>query len=264
MVDYQTINNQPIKTIEDTKKLQSFQRLLEFSREHIAPFLQIPIAFDTVIIDEASKATPPELIVPLCFAKRCILIGDHKQLPPMLNEKDFKEVLLDFDAKHLADEIDKEFTETSQFERMILNPKVSPTIISSCNIQYRMHPDINEVIKQFYLEDGGLEPAEELLKFADTPDLNNIFSRYHGIYIPNFMDVNTHTIWVHVNSPEIREGTSFMNEQEADAIFYILQLLKNADGFHKFLNHWNKITDQFKKIQEQQIGIISFYGLKKD
>lgn len=42
--------------------------------------------FDVVIMDEASKATPLEMAVPLVLGKKIIIIGDHKQLPPMLDE----------------------------------------------------------------------------------------------------------------------------------------------------------------------------------
>lgn len=223
------------------------------------------VNFDTVIMDEASKATPPELVLPLCFAKRSIVIGDHRQLPPMLNEKDFREALQEAGAGHLADEIDREFTETSQFERMILNPKVSPTIISRCNIQYRMHPAINNVIKQFYLDEGGLEPAQELIENADDHNLNNIFSRHHGLYYPNFIDANTHTIWVNVKTPEMREekGTSITNEGEVKAIRMVIEMLKKAEGFEAFQEHWDLIKDDFKRKQEKEIGIISFYGAQK-
>ncbi len=41
--------------------------------------------FDVVIMDEASKATL-EMAVPLVLGKKIIIIGDHKQLPPMLDE----------------------------------------------------------------------------------------------------------------------------------------------------------------------------------
>jgi len=221
------------------------------------------ISFDTVIMDEASKATPPELVLPLCFAKRSIVIGDHRQLPPMLNEKDFREALQEAGAGHLADEIDREFTETSQFERMILNPKVSPTIISRCNIQYRMHPDINKVIKQFYLDEGGLEPAQELIENADDHNLNNIFSRHHGLFYQDFIDANTHTIWVNVKTPEMREGTSVTNEGEVKAIRMVIEMLKKAEGFEAFQKHWDFIKDDFKRKQEKEIGVISFYGAQK-
>ena len=114
------------------------------------------VKFDTVIMDEASKATPPELLLPLCYAQKSIIIGDHRQLPPMLNEKSFREALLDLkdtDATKLSEEIDREFVETSQFKRLILNPNVSPTIKSTFNLQYRMHQYINDVISQFYESD---------------------------------------------------------------------------------------------------------------
>lgn len=86
----------------------------------------------------------------------------------------------------MSEEIDKEFVETSQFERLIMNPKVSKTIVARLNIQYRMHPKINNVIKQFYTgeTDKGLNPAQELLDNADDTNLSNPFSkRHHGCTI---------------------------------------------------------------------------------
>lgn len=228
------------------------------------------ILFDTVIMDEASKATPPEMLLPLCFGKRSIVIGDHRQLPPMLNEKDFKEALEEAGATELAEEIDQEFLETSQFERMILNENISPTIFARCNIQYRMHPDINEVIKQFYSDDGGLEPADELKQGANEnyasgnsnkPD--NVFSRHHGLHLKNFVSPDVHTIWVNVEGVERREGTSVINEQEIETVQNVIKLLKRAEGFNEFLSHWNFIKDDFKRLQEQQIGVITFYGEQK-
>lgn len=228
------------------------------------------ISFDTVIMDEASKATPPEMLLPLCFGKRSIIIGDHRQLPPMLNEKDFKEALEEAGATELVAEIDQEFLETSQFERMILNENISPTIFARCNIQYRMHPDINEVIKQFYIDDGGLEAADELKQGAnenyssgDSQKPDNVFSRHHGLYLKDFISPDVHTIWVNVNGEEKREGTSLFNDQEIDAVQKIIELLKQAEGFNEFQSHWDYIKDDFKRLQEQQIGVITFYGEQK-
>jgi AAA domain len=42
--------------------------------------------FDVCIVDEASKATPTELLVPLSRARRWILVGDPKQLPPFVED----------------------------------------------------------------------------------------------------------------------------------------------------------------------------------
>ncbi len=44
--------------------------------------------FDVVFIDEAAQATEPSALIPLIKAKRAVLAGDHKQLPPtILSEK---------------------------------------------------------------------------------------------------------------------------------------------------------------------------------
>ena len=40
--------------------------------------------FDVVIIDEASQATIPSVLIPIAKARRFILAGDHKQLPPTI------------------------------------------------------------------------------------------------------------------------------------------------------------------------------------
>ena len=46
--------------------------------------------FDVVIIDEVSKATPPELLIPLMKARKAILVGDHRQLPPMYDLRNLR------------------------------------------------------------------------------------------------------------------------------------------------------------------------------
>jgi len=44
------------------------------------------IEFDLCIIDEASKATPTEMLVPMTRAKRWIVVGDPRQLPPFIED----------------------------------------------------------------------------------------------------------------------------------------------------------------------------------
>jgi hypothetical protein len=222
----------------------------------------VNINFDSVIMDEASKATPPELLLPLCFGKKSVIIGDHRQLPPMIHDKDFRETLEELDdekATQLAKEINRKFVETSQFERLILNPKVHKSIKATFNTQYRMHPKINDVIKQFYLEEGGLECGLDDAK-VDIKDLNEVQSRHHGLSYPNFLDHDTHTIWIDVNEPEQKEGTSRINNAEIEAVNKVFELLSKSNGFEAYQNHWKQIKDKDKSRQEQEIGLISFYG----
>jgi superfamily I DNA and/or RNA helicase len=285
--DYQTIFN-PNTTKETFKKVQKLQHLITKypnSRkiyqliEEIGLNLENPTAnhfeelksalssyqsiiFDTVIMDEASKATPPDLLLPLCFGKKSIVIGDHRQLPPLLNEKDFKETLLDLNntkAKELAEEIDREFVETSQFKRLILNPQVSHTIKSTFNVQYRMHPHINDVIKQFYLDDEGLVCGLDKEQ-VESSDLKNPQSRYHGFFHDGFINDKTHTIWVNVDEPEMIDGTSRTNDMEVEAVKRVLTYLKHSQGFEEYMQFWNGIKDEEKRKLEKEVGVISFYG----
>ncbi|MER7278775.1 AAA domain-containing protein [Dactylosporangium sp. NPDC000244] len=43
--------------------------------------------FDLAIVDEAGQISTPNLLVPLVRARRAMLVGDHRQLPPFLDEE---------------------------------------------------------------------------------------------------------------------------------------------------------------------------------
>lgn len=212
------------------------------------------INFDTVIMDEASKATPPELALPVLFGKKSIIVGDHRQLPPMIDGEEIKDLLFSIGEKALAKTLSHKEFETSQFERLFTN--IHESIKGTFDIQYRMHPAINEVISQFYksVSEKGLQcglPMEE--------SYHNSFekwdSRYHGLQYKNILTPETHTIWVNVTTPEIQEGTSRVNFGEIEAIDNILTVLNNSKGKNEF-DQW--LSN--KSLEEKQIGLISFYG----
>lgn len=224
------------------------------------------LKFSTIIQDESSKATPAELSLPLIYGKKNIIIGDHRQLPPMLDKEEFK-LSLDFllertenkDEKKKIQKL-KSFVinnfnemEISHFERLF--DKIDPSLKGIFNKQYRMHPDINEVIKQFYINDGGLECG--LINPTDLgvndSNMHNSASRYHGIEIDELISKNNHVIWIDTNSPELLDGTSRINYGEVDAIKDVLTKFRNSDSFQQYQSFW-------KNPDDQQIGIISFYG----
>lgn len=218
---------------------------------------KVKVNFDVVIMDEASKATPAEFALPLVFGKKSIVVGDHRQLPPMLDENDFVTTLEMIGQRQLARQFQNQDHNISHFEKLFLNPNISKTIKASFDTQYRMHPQINDVIKQFYVADGGLVCGLDPLQ-VDDPNLNNPVSRYHGFSLDGFVDPQTHVIWVNVDTPEVLEGTSRVNFGEIEACRNILHCLKNATGFDEFQNHWQ--NNPKAKPEETEIGLISFYG----
>ncbi len=208
--------------------------------------------FDVVIMDEASKATPPELVLPLTLGKKVIIIGDHKQLPPMLNEKEFGEALEAIGAQKLVEDWTRSDYKISQFEKLFKN--ASKNFVASLDTQFRMHGQIMNCISQFYedqeeLENGLICGIKDTMNIAD---LSNKASRWHGLNSPPFINNNTHAIWVNVETPEHRVGTSYQNEGEVKAIQTVLKALIKAEGFKDYF-------DSLKKEEDKEIGIITYY-----
>ncbi len=213
-----------------------------------------PIEFDVVIMDEASKATPPELILPLTFGKKVIILGDHKQLPPMLDEKEFDEALESVGLKNLLESWTRNDYKTSQFEKLFKNAPKS--IVASLDTQFRMHEQIMNCITQFYRDQD--EFANGLVcgikETMDIPDLKHKGSRWHGLINEPFINQKQHAIWVNVNNPEstIGTGTSYKNEGEIKAIKTVLNNLVKAEGFEEY-------QKSISKEEDKEIGIITFY-----
>lgn len=224
------------------------------------------IRFDVVIQDESSKATPAELSLPLIYGKKNIIIGDHRQLPPMISRESFTNSF-DYLIKREKDDTElqrikelksfviKNFNvlEISHFER--LYNQIDEKLKGVFNYQFRMHPAINEVIKQFYKDEGGLQcglvhPKD--LGINDPDFIHNGASRFHGI-TAGPIDPDVHVLWIDSSSPEMLDGTSRVNYGEVAIIHKLLRELNVSDSFHEYNNKWSNIEDK-------QIGLISFYG----
>jgi len=248
----------------------SFAKYTSFFHNYCEVFKQnkrkSKIEFTTVIQDESSKATPAELILPFVYGKRAIVIGDHRQLPPMLDKEEFEDTL-DYaqefaKSKEDKDEIAQLRTfveqhfdemEISHFERLYKD--IDPSLKGTFNLQYRMHPDINEVIEQFYQEDGGLDCGltHPMDLGVNDVDMSNPASRYHGIKVDGLIDPNTHVLFINTTSPEMLDGKSRVNYGEVETINRLLDKLGKSETFQEYLS-------KFSKEEDKQIGIISFYG----
>lgn len=104
----------------------------------------IEFNFDWVIVDEAGKATPPEILVPICLGRKVVLVGDHKQLPPVVDE-----ALLKLQDKERMN-ISKEDLELSLFE--YLERSLSDDCKNILDEQYRMNPVIGDLISNLFYE----------------------------------------------------------------------------------------------------------------
>lgn len=160
------------------------------------------VAYDLCIVDEASKATPTEILIPMVRSNRWIIVGDPKQLPPFF--EDFGEELLDTfdDGEVRATLLDRLLDEHTGL------PKANRAKLRN---QYRMIEPIGDLVSQCFY-DGDL----------DSP------VRTHGLKLDTafpkpVMWYSTHAL---PNRTERKEGQTFRNPSEVAAIRNLLQRLQ--------------------------------------
>ena len=211
--------------------------------------------FDVVIMDEASKATPLEMAVPMVLGKKIIIIGDHKQLPPMMDENSIDTALKKIGRNELAKKLEN--IKESQFKRLFeAAQKVRTKLVATLDTQYRMHEQIMQSINHFYKDDlvNGLQCG--IKETMNDPDFKNKGSRYHGLDFKNIFRPNIHAIWINVHSPEKKEGTSYTNSAELEAIKLVVEALQKSEGYSLYM-------DSQQKPEDKEIGLITFYSSQK-
>lgn len=208
--------------------------------------------FDVVIIDEVSKATPLEMLLPLMRGKKAILVGDHRQLPPIFNEADgltFEDEVEQNEAQENKQDSDTDLTEDNlhKFEKMVtaslfkeLFEKAPESLRERLNIQFRMHPDIMKMINYFY--EGQLT--------CGNPEAE----RPHGIEFKGLLSKKDHVLWIDTTDDEkgkrfsINDGQSNINVLEARMI------AKTLMDINRQLE-----TLGYGKDNKMKVGVVSFY-----
>lgn len=121
------------------------------------------IRYDWVIVDEAARSTPGELAIAIQSGRRVLLVGDHRQLPPL-----FTQPLVNRISSNLIWE-DSSVLVRSDFERAF-ESNYGHLVGATLRTQYRMAPPIGELVSScFYpvpLDPGRGEPK---LWFDELP-----------------------------------------------------------------------------------------------
>lgn len=159
------------------------------------------IVFDWVIIDEAGRATAPELLVPITLGKKIVLVGDHKQLPPILDKNIQKLDLQQANIK-LKD------LEKSLFEELMLN--INNNCVGRLEQQYRMHPAIGNLVSKVFYE-GMLESK------TTVAQRNHGIEKWDGkgvVWLTTSISPKRHEQIIKSNSHQ-----TYQNEFEVNIIF---------------------------------------------
>ncbi len=185
------------------------------------------VDFRLVVVDEAARAEPLDLLIPLVRARECkVVVGDHRQLPHLVDQELVGEVGT---TRGLSS---RELLESSLFERFYQRLARSGRAIT-LDEQYRMHPVIGEFAsRQFYPAAERFlspRPAEDFAHELTTPG-------YAGRVV-RWLDLP--------GGDEKRVGRSFCRASEADVVGHdLLQLMDDQPGL--------------------SFGVIAMYGAQVD
>ncbi|QUC20357.1 uncharacterized protein UV8b_04598 [Ustilaginoidea virens] len=144
--------------------------------------------FRNVLIDESTQSAEPECMIPLVLGcKQVVLVGDHKQLGPVIMNKKAAKAGLN----------------QSLFERLI-KLQLAPIRLTT---QYRMHPCLSEFPSNMFYDgslQNGITHEQRLRKDVDFP-------------WPN--PETPMMFWSNLGHEEIStSGTSYLNRTEASNV----------------------------------------------
>jgi hypothetical protein len=198
--------------------------------------------FDWVIVDEAARCTSGELAVPLQMARRVLLVGDHLQLRPMI-ENEIIEQLQDTTQGATEEEL-----RMSDFERAFDSP-YGTLVGLRFTEQYRMDEAICAMVsKCFY------EPKK--IKLTTSPQRSPRLTRADVAIkwlVTPMVWIDTHKA---ANCADQRyvDETSFSNVGEVQTVMSILQKIAGDTGLLAKLSMHD---------DETPIGVICMYGEQK-
>lgn len=209
------IENRMIKDIIDTSDVilatNSSAALESISR----------VKFDVAIIDEASQATIPSVLIPIAKAHRFILAGDHKQLPPTIISDRAGEL-----SKTLFEELIRMYSHKSQL----------------LNVQYRM----NSLLMKFPNEEfynNGLKSDSSV----DDITINDILDGEHDEEALLFIDTSSVDL---EGETHLKDSKSIINNLEAEISVKLVQDYLNDGIDVDDIGIISPYADQVKIIQD--------------
>ncbi|GAB2932014.1 hypothetical protein GCM10027280_19650 [Micromonospora polyrhachis] len=172
------------------------------------------LSFDTVIIDEAARANPLDLMIPMaCARKRIVLVGDQAQLPHTVERQ-----LLDALRRNAPEDarLETDLTQ-SLFERLFQLQEGRGDRTIRLDTQYRMHPELGRLVSTVFY--GG---PENIRSGRTAAELSHPLRPYQGLV----------GVWRHLPlaaGAEERKRSSWQRPVEAEAVVAELRRLAAQD-----------------------------------
>lgn len=224
--------------------------------------------FDLLVIDEAGKVTEAEFLVAASRAKRWVIVGDHKQLPPYYDRKldtIFSKVNTLRRVNKLPS-LDPDMLKTSYFENLWnqlyagepKNASKAKARFVTLDIQRRMHPDLAMFISDMFYKNEYHSPDDLEYLREKTLDLPRFQYPVTFIEVISKGKRGLETNLIKASEQEalkISCKTGYANLKEAENVIEVL---------HSLFDEQSIFAEQKELIKKKDsaavIGIMAFYA----
>lgn len=263
-------------------------------RKEIADLKGGNIQYDNVLVDEAARSNPLDLFIPMSIAKdRIILVGDHRQLPHIVDEEIVRKLegnlLSEGDVKS---ELQNKLKE-SMFEQLFKKLKkleaadgINRTI--TLDKQYRMHPKlgnfVNDNFYKKYDESEAVESPRGAEEFThNLPGIENKACIWYDIPISEGKELSGQSKSRRIEAKRIAEHIKEMLLSEdgkkmnfgiitfyKEQVFVITDELYKAGVFVKDEDNNYEVAPKFRfkqgsKLEKIKVGTVdAFQGMEFD
>lgn len=218
---------------------QSVNRRMQAQKGMIGSDVNKSMEYEYVIVDEAARVSPRDLMVAMAQGKRIILVGDHRQLPHIIDEEVARQM-----EEGEGGQDENDWLKKSMFQYLFstrlktLEEYDGITRRVTLDKQYRMHPLLGSFISRNFYE--RFDPTEHFGSGRPVSDFAHALSSTNG----------KPAVWLDVPAQigrHQKDGTSWTRPAEATVIV-------------RKLNEWMS-SDAGKDLS---FGVISFYKAQAD
>uniref|UniRef100_A0A8C2KX37 DNA replication ATP-dependent helicase/nuclease n=1 Tax=Cyprinus carpio TaxID=7962 RepID=A0A8C2KX37_CYPCA len=221
----QKVHHDILPFTEESCRAEGIQTLEELSKELIVATtcmgVKHPIfsrrRFDFCIVDEASQISQPVCLGPLFYAQRFVLVGDHQQLPPIVQNAEARTLGMD----------------ESLFKRL----EHHSDAVVQLNVQYRMNSAImslsNALMYEGRLECGSERTANAVLQLPCRAQVEKELDLYvcqpqYSTWVQAVLEPNSPVCFLdtsEVPAPETVEKSGISNHTESILVQALVTLL---------------------------------------
>uniref|UniRef100_A0A8B9SDU7 DNA replication ATP-dependent helicase/nuclease DNA2 n=1 Tax=Apteryx owenii TaxID=8824 RepID=A0A8B9SDU7_APTOW len=164
-----------IKSVTDLEELYNSQPVVATSCMGVNHPIFVRKQFDFCIVDEASQISQPICLGPLFSSKRFVLVGDHQQLPPLVQNAEARDLGMS----------------ESLFKRLEQNQNA----VVQLTVQYRMNSKImslsNTLVYEGKLECGSEKVSKATVNLPNLKQLKLVLADFSKTWLKEVLEPDT-------------------------------------------------------------------------